>query len=146
MAGNLLTAIDRQKEMQKELIVGIPKKIRTSVEHRVTDRSRPYLMAFFIMVAVSGISLALAISMGIRNCQLHDNSIKFRMARQMMPKLALGIDTLYSASPDHAERRVRELESQQLVLIRAEQLAEQRRKEAEDAKGEVKKLKRRKKK
>lgn len=145
VASNLLTTIDRQKEMQKELIEGMPRKIRTSVEHRVTDKSRPYLLAFFIMVAVSGISVAVAISMGIRNGELHDNSIKFRMARQMMPKLAIGIDTLYSANPDDAERRVRELESQQLALIRAEQLAKQRRKEAEDAKGEVKKLKSRKK-
>lgn len=72
---------------------------------------------------------------------MKDNDVKFRMVRQISPNIAYRADTLYQSDPGAMEKKIKQLEIQQLALARAEVAAKQVAEEAVQAKKEAKRLK-----
>jgi hypothetical protein len=141
IAQNLLTTIKEQKDTQEQLIKNVPKIIKVEIEHKITDRIRPYLLIFI------GVSLALTLSLWgnyvlwENKSKQQENDIKFRAVRQLNPNLALFIDTLYYQNPDSLELKLREKESYQLAVQRASELAKEKKKEAEKSEKALRVLK-----
>lgn len=138
VAGNLITSINQQKEMQAELIKDIPNKIK--IEYVISDNIRPYLFIFIGTIIALTISLWGNYSLWEKKSGLHENDIKFRMVQQAMPGLALYIDTLYYKNPDSLELKVKKLESHQIALQAASEAAKEKNKEAENAEKALKEL------
>ncbi len=75
------------------------------------------------------------------NEKMKDNDIKFRMVRQIAPRVAYKAYTLYYLAPEGMEKKTNQLEAQQLAIAEAEAAAKEVEQEAAKAKKETDKLK-----
>lgn len=138
---NLLTTIKEQKDIQAGLIKKIPQKIKVEIEHKITDRIRPYLLIFIGLCLALSISLWGNYSLWENKSKQQENDIKFRTVRQLNPRLAMAVDTLYYENPDSLELKIRAKESHQLAVQSATETAKEKKKEAEKSEKELKVLK-----
>lgn len=76
---------------------------------------------------------------------MHENDIKFRIVRQIEPNAAYKADALYYRNPEGMEKKTKQLEAEQLTIAQAEAAAEEIEEEADRAKEEVLRLKKKRK-
>ncbi|MFP5081274.1 hypothetical protein [Pedobacter sp. JCM 36344] len=139
-ADKLIAAIEDQRNTVKNLIDGLPRKIRTQVEHRFSDRTRPYIIIFVVAVFVAALSLVGCISLLFRNSDLKENDIKFRMVRLRKPTWVKQIDADYFKNSDSLERLVKFEEQKVIAFEKAMQEVQQNEKDSEASKERLKNL------
>lgn len=118
---NLISAIGSQKGTVKDLVESLPKRIKTEVEHRFSNRTRLYLIVFVLAIFVAALSVFGCISLLISNSELKENDIKFRMVRLRKPSWANQVDTDYFKNSDSLERLVKFEEVKIIAVEKARQ-------------------------
>ena len=136
----LITAIELQKSTVKHLIEGIPRRIKTDVEHRFSDRTRPYIIVFAIALFVAATSLVGCIFLLTSNSDLKENDIKFRMVRLRKPSWVKQVDADYFKNSDSLERLVRFEEEKVIAVEKAEEEVQRKLKEAQVSRERLKNL------
>lgn len=136
----LISEIETQKITVKYLIEGIPKRIKTDVEHRFSDRTRPYIFVFAIALFVAAISIVGCISLFVRNSNLKDSDIKFRMVRLRKPSWVKQVDADYFKNSDSLKRLVKFEEQKVIAVEQAEQEVRQKLVEAQASEEQLKNL------
>lgn len=135
---NLVTALEEQKKAISEM----PQRIRVNMEHRITGRQRPYIIAGAVLVFVSVFSLFASFHLWRSNSALNDSDIKIRMVRLFYPDVSLDIDSIYNSNPKKLKLWVKQEEERLLAIRKAEENAKQSTEQAERAKEKLKQLKR----
>ena len=135
---HLMTAVDEQKKLISEM----PRRIKFQIEHRFTDRQRPYIITGIILLFVSVFSLFASMQLWRANSALQDSDIKIRMVRLLYPQVSLDIDSIYNNNPKELKVWVKQEEERLIAIRNAEENARQSTEQAERAKEELKKLKR----
>jgi len=130
----LISAIEAQKITAKHLIDGIPKRIKTDVEHRFSDKTRPYIFVFAIALFVAAISMVGCIFLLVRNSNLKESDIKFRMVRLRKPSWVKQVDADYFKNSDSLKRLVKFEEEKVIAVGKAEEEVQQKLKEAQTSK------------
>jgi len=138
----LISAIEAQRITAKYLIDGIPKRIKTDVVHRFSDRTRPYIIVFAIALFIAAISIVGCIFLIVRNSDLKENDIKFRMVRLRKPSWVKQVDKDYFKNSDSLERLVKFEEEKVIAVEKANQEIQQKLKDAEALKERLKSLSR----
>lgn len=133
-----MTAVDEQKKLISEM----PRRIKFQIEHRFTDRQRPYIITGIILLFVSVFSLFASMQLWRANSALQDSDIKIRMVRLLYPQVSLDIDSIYNNNPKELKVWVKQEEERLIAIRNAEENARQSTEQAERAKEELKKLKR----
>jgi hypothetical protein len=141
-ADRLTAAIEAQKNTVNDLLYGLPKKIRTHVEHRFSDRTRPYIIAFVVAIFVAALSLVGCISLLLSNSDLKANDMKYRMVRLRKPSWAKQVDDDYFKSPDAFKKLVQFEEQKVIAMKKATQEIQQRANDVETVKEHLKRRKR----
>jgi hypothetical protein len=136
----LISAIEVQRNTIKNLIDGLPKKIKADVEHRFSDKTRSYFIVFVVSVFVATISMVGCISLLVSNSELKENDIKFRMVRLRKPSWARQVDVDYFKNSDSLERLVKFEEEKLIALEKAEEEVKQKL-GSKDNKGTTRKFK-----
>lgn len=136
----LISAIELQKSTVKHLIEGIPKRIKADVEHRFSDKKRPYVIVFAIALFVAAISIVGCIFLLISNSELKENDIKFRMVRLRKPSWVKQVDADYFKNSDSLERLVKFEEEKVIAVEKAEQEVQLKLKEAQTSKEQLRNL------
>ena len=139
-ADKLIAAIEDQRNTVKNLIDDLPRKIRTQVEHRFSDRTRPYIIVFAIALFIAAISIVGCIFLFVNNSDLKENDIKFRMVRLRKPSWAKQVDADYFRNADSLERLVQFEEMKIIAVEKAMQEVHQRLKDAETSKERLKNI------
>ena len=139
-ADKLTAAIEAQKNIVKNLIDDLPRKIRTQVEHRFSDRTRPYIIMFVIAIFVAALSVVGCISLLFRNSDLKENDIKFRMVRLRKPSWAKQVDVDYFKNSDSLERLVKFEEHKVIAFEKAMQKVQESVKDVEASKERLRNL------
>lgn len=88
----------------KKNIDAIPKRIPIQHYYHFTDRSKGSIIAGMILLIVCAISVGITISMWKENRKLNENSVKYRMMRQVYPKVTRWVDSTYYKNPGAVER------------------------------------------
>ncbi len=127
----LISAIEAQRITAKYLIDGIPKRIKTDVEHRFSDKTRPYIIVFAIALFVAAILIVGCISLLVSNSDLKENDIKFRIVRLRKPSWAKQVDADYFKNSDSLERLVKFEEEKVIAVERVKREIQQKSKDAE---------------
>lgn len=140
-ADKLIAAIEDQRNTVKNLIAGLPRKIRTQVEHRFSDRTRPYIIVFIVAIFVAALSVVGYISLFFSNSDLKENDIKFRMVRLRKPTWAKQVDADYFKNSDSLERLVKFEEQKVIAFDKAMQEVQQNVKDVEDSKEYLRSIK-----
>jgi hypothetical protein len=109
--------------------------------HRFEDKTKGFIIGGLVLFTFSAVLTGICLHLWSDNRMMKGNDVKFRMVRQMAPKIAYKADTLYYQNPEGMEKKTKKLEAQQLALIEAEAAAIKVAKEAERAKKEARKLK-----
>jgi|SRR5690606_22824850 len=134
---SLVTALEEQKKAISEL----PQRIKVNVEHRLTERQRPYIITGAVIVLVSVLSLFASFQLWQSNSALHDSDIKIRTVRLLYPSISLDIDSIYNDNPKQLKIWVKQEEERLLAIRKAEENARQSTEQAEQAKEELERLK-----
>jgi len=137
VTGNLVTALEEQEKAISEL----PQRIKVNVEHRLTGRQQPYIIAGAVLMLVSVFSLFASYQLWRSNSALHDSDIKIRMVRLIYPPISLDIDSIYNSNPQKLKSWVKHEEERLLAVRKAEENARQSTQQAERAKEELQRLK-----
>ena len=141
-ADGLIAAIDAQKNTVKDLLYGLPKKFRIQIEHRFSDRTRPYIIVFVVAVFVAALSLFGYISLLFTNSDLRENDIKFRMVRLRKPSWAKQVDDDYFKNSDGFKKLVQFEEQKVIAIEKVTQEIQQKSNDVETAKKHLKRRKR----
>lgn len=140
-SSNLVTVISQQQAMQEKMIRELPQRIKVDVEHRLTDRQRPYIITGAILLLVLVLSLFASIQFWRENTALNGDDIKLRTVKLIYPKVFLDVDTLYHDSPKKLAAWVEQEEARLLAITKAEETARQSKEQAEQATERLKRLK-----
>src|SRR5690606_12402593 len=133
--------IKEQQTKQASITSQMPKQMKFQLEHRFTDRQRPYIITGIILILVSVLSLFASFQLWRSNSALHDNDIKIRMVRLLYPQVYLDIDSIYNNNPKQLKIWVKKEEERLLAIRKAEERERQSTEQAERAKEEIKRLK-----
>jgi DNA repair exonuclease SbcCD ATPase subunit len=139
-ADRLISAIELQRNTLKNLIDGLPKKIKADVEHRFSDKTRPYIIVFVVAIFIAAISIVGCISLLISNSDLKENDIKFRMVRLRKPSWAMQLDKDYFKNSDSLERLIKEEEQQVIAIQNATKEVQKQSKDIEVSRQQLKSL------
>lgn len=131
--------IKEQQTKQGNIISEMPKRTKFQIEHRFTDKQRPYIITGIVLLLVWSLSLFASFQLWRSNSALHDSDIKFRMVRLFYPQVSLGIDSIYNNNPKQLKIWVKQEEERLLAIRKAEENAEHSEKEAKKAKEDAKK-------
>ncbi|WP_028296875.1 hypothetical protein [Olivibacter sitiensis] len=131
--------IKEQQTKQGNIIGKMPKQMKFQLEHRFTDKQRPYIITGIILLLVLALSLFASFQLWRSNSALKNSDIKFRMVRLFYPQVSLDIDSIYNNNPKQLEIWVKQEEERLLAIRKAEENAEQSEKEAKKAKEDAKK-------
>ena len=134
---NLVTVLEEQKKAISEL----PHRIKVYVEHRLTGRQRPYIITGAVLVLVSVLSLFASFQLWRSNSALEDRDIKTRMVRLFYPTVSHEIDSIYKVNPKKLKIWIKQEEERLIAIRKAEENARQSTEQAEQAKEEIKRLK-----
>lgn len=134
---SLVTALEEQKKAISEL----PQRIKVNVEHRLTERQRPYIITGAILLLVSVLSLFASFQLWRSNSALYDSDIKIRMVRLLYPQVSLDIDSIYNDNPKQLKKWVKQEEERLIAIRKAEESARQSTEQAERAKEKLQRLK-----
>lgn len=124
------------------MISEMPKRTRFQIEHRFTDRQRPYIITGIVLLFISVLSLFASFQLWRTNSELRDSDIKNRMVRLFYPQVSLDTDSLYNNNPKQLKIWVEQEEERLIAIRKAEENARQSIEQVERAKEELKKLKR----
>lgn len=94
----------------KKNIDSIPRRIRIQHYYHFTDRSKGSIIAGMILLIICAFSVGIAINLWKENRKLNENSVKYRMMRQVYPKATRRVDSIYSTNPALVEQWVDSLE------------------------------------
>jgi len=128
-------------EIQKE-IERIPHAFKVKNYHHFDFRSKGFIISAVLLLIVTALSVAVAISSYGECSRLRESNLKFRIARQLSPTLAAQADSIYYRDPDRAELETQRLEAHELSVKEAEQNLNQRQMEAKKAQDLLRQLKR----
>ncbi|SJN18486.1 hypothetical protein [Sphingobacterium sp. JB170] len=138
---NLVTAIGDQQAMQETLIREMPQKIKVDVQHRLTGRQRPYIIAGAVLFLVAVFSLFASIQLWRDNSALHGSDVKLRTVRLIYPHVFLDVDSMYYLGPKKLATWVVQEEARLFAITKAEEAARQSNEQAERATERLKRLK-----
>ncbi|MEN5195362.1 hypothetical protein [Sphingobacterium faecium] len=131
--------IKEQQTKQASITSEMPKRTKFQIEHRFTDKQRPYIITGIVLLLVLALSLFASFQLWRSNSDLNDSDIKFRMVRLFYPQVSLDIDSIYNNNPKQLKIWVKQEEERLLAIRKAEENAEQSEKEAKKAKEDAKK-------
>jgi len=137
----LISAIESQKITVKYLIEGIPKRIKTDVVHRFSDKTRPYIIVFVVAIFIAAISIIGCISLLVSISGLKENDIKFRLVRLRKPSWVKQVDKDYFKNSDSLKRLVKFEEEKVIAIEKAKREVKQHVKDLEDSNERLKNLK-----
>jgi len=138
---NLILTIEASVKTQESLFRNFPNEMKVKLLHRFEDKTKGFIISGLVLFALSAVLTGICFYLWSDNGKMKDNDIKFRMVRQIAPKVAYQADTLYYPNPEGMEKKTRQLEAQQLALTEAEASVKEVAKEAAQAKKEAKRLK-----
>ena len=115
-ANNLISSNGEEHHKLKDMIDNLPKKIKTQVEHRFSDRTRPYIIVFVVAIFVTALSVFGCISLLVSNSELRESDIKFRMVRLRKPSWAKKVDADYFRNADSLKRLIKFEEIRNVTL------------------------------
>ena len=137
----LVATISERQGIQETLIREIPKKMKIDVEHRLSGKQRPYIIAGVVLFLIAVFSLFASIQLWRGNSALHGSDIKIRAVKLIYPKVFLDVDSLYHDNPKELEAWVGQEEDRLLAITNAEEAARQSKEEAEMASERLQRLK-----
>jgi len=132
--------IKEQQTKQASITSQMPKQMKFQLEHRFTDRQRPYIITGIILLLVSALSLFASFQLWRSNSALHDNDIKIRMVRLFYPQVSLDIDSIHNENPKELEKWVKQEEERLIAIKKAEANAKHSEEQAKKAKEELQHL------
>lgn len=138
---NLMLSSEASIKKQEILFRNFPKEMQVKLIHRFEDKTKGFIIGGVILFALSAVLTGICFYLWSDNGQMKDNDIKFRMVRQIAPKVAYQADTLYYPNPEVMENKTKQLEAQQLDLAEAEAAAKKATEQVSKAKKEAQKLK-----
>ncbi|SEI83648.1 hypothetical protein SAMN05216327_104159 [Dyadobacter sp. SG02] len=136
-SGQLLES--RLSIIQKR-IEGIPATLQVKNHHYFDLRSKGFIISAALLLIVTALSVAVAISSYRETSRLRESDLKFRIARQLSPVLTARVDSIYYKDPDQAELETQRLEARKLSIKEAEVLLKQKQKEIDQAEKTLKML------
>lgn len=142
---NLILSSEASIKKQETLFRNFPKEMQVKILHRFEDKTKGFIISGLVILALVALLTGTCFYLWSDNGKIKGNDIKFRMVRQIAPKVAYQADTLYYRDPEGMEKKTKQLEAQQLALTEAEAVAKEVTKEATQAKKEAKRLRKTKK-
>lgn len=118
----------------------IPKVIPVRNYHHVDVKTKPFMITGSLLLIFVAISTGLSIHLWVENSRLHVNDIKCRMTRQIFPIQAKAVDSFYAKTPVKMEQQTVQFETEALERSKAADIAEQKAREAKEAKDKLNEL------
>ena len=125
-----------------QAIVSVPKESQVRHHHHFDLRSKGFIISAVVLLIITALSVAVAISNYNERSRLEESDLKFRIARQLSPALTVRVDSIYYEDPDRAELETQKREANELTIKEAEELLKHKQMEAKKAKELLIKLKR----
>jgi len=138
---NLMLTSEASMKKQETLFKNFPKEMQVKIHHRFEDKTKGFIIGGLFILALLALLTGACFYLWSDNGKMKDNDIKFRMVRQIAPKVAYQADTLYYRDPEGMEKKTKKLEAQQFDIAEAEVAAKQMTKEAAKMKMKAKRLK-----
>ena len=138
---NLMLTSEASIKKQETLFRNFPKEMQVKLLHRFEDKTKGFIIGSIILLILSEAMTGICLHLWSDNGKMKDNDEKFRMIRQMAPNIAYKADTLYYPDPEGMEKKIKQLEAQQLAFAEAEAAAKKESQEAELARKEARRLK-----
>lgn len=124
----------------KIMVSSVPKSITTEHIHKVDFKSNKAIIIVAVLVIVIFLCITWIINLYDQKSQLSEYALKYRAIRQVYPRQSDWADSAYRAGAAEMEQTTRKLEDQSLASSHAKDVAEQKYREAEEAKGRASKL------
>jgi len=124
----------------KTVVSAVPKSIATEHVHKLDFKNKKVVIIAVSMVLVIFLCITWIVNLYDQKSQLSEYALKYRAIRQVYPRQSDWADSIYRASPAGMEQTTRKLEDQSLASSHAKDVAEQKYREAEEAKGQASKL------
>lgn len=124
----------------KTMVSSVPKSITTEHIHKLDFKSKKAIIIVATLVIVIFLCVTWIINLYDQKSQLSEFALKYRAIRQVYPRQGDWADSVYRVSPANMEQTTRKLEDQSLASSHAKDIAEQKYREAEEAKGQASKL------
>jgi hypothetical protein len=133
--------IQEQINVLRDELTLIPKVIPVRNYHHVDLKTKPFIISGILLLIFIAFSTGLSVYLWIANSRLEANDIKFRMTRQMYPVQANEADSEYTHDPVSMEKLTVKYETKALETSKAADIAEQKEREAKEAKDKLYQLK-----
>ncbi len=139
--GKAVTEMNVLVRSLDSMIKNFPKVVNMRVEHLLKGKQKILVIAGLILLLLISLSFGLNLHLWSANGRLHENDIKYRFIRQTSATITARVDTLFKYSPDSIPQVTEELEQEQRSIAKAEAIANEKKKEADEAKARIKQLK-----
>lgn len=124
----------------KTMVSSVPKSITTEHIHKFDFKSKKAIIILAALVIVIFLCITWIINLYDQKSQLSEYALKYRAIRQVYPRQSDWADSAYRADAAGMEQTTRKLEDQSLASSHAKDIAEQKYREAKEAKDQASKL------
>jgi hypothetical protein len=125
----------------QQAMASVPKASEIKHHHHFNFQSKGFIISAAVLLLSTAISIGMAISNYNESSRLQESDLKFRIARQLSPALAVRVDSIYYKDPERAELETQKREAHELTVKEAEAKLKERRKEVKAAESFLKRLK-----
>lgn len=127
-------------EDTKVMVASMPKSIKTEHIHQLDTKGKKVILIIGALGALIFLCLIWVMNVYDQKSQLSEYALKYRAIRQIFTKQSDWADSVYRSGPDNMEQVTRKLEDQSAASSHARNIAEQKYREAQEAKDEARQL------
>ena len=124
----------------KAIVTSIPKSIATEHIHKVDFKGKKIIFVLAGAALAVFLCLIWIVNLYAQISELSEQALKYRSIRQVYPVQSDWADSIYRVDPDNMEKATKQLEEQSEASSHARDIAEQKYREAQEAKKEAKQL------
>lgn len=129
-----------QLEALSKSMLALPKALPVEHHHHIEDSARYFALGAVGLLLITALAAGCCFSLYRQNTELAAHDLKYRLIRLYHPHLTQWADSVYERSPEKMPELVERLESRQLLIRQAAELARQKQEEAREAAQQLKRL------